>query len=468
MKLIDRMSSIWAIQPDRLDQLAEVVRNHLSGPKVDIDKETFEKMSAVYYDASQGKLVSRDYEVKDGVGIIYIDGIILQRPTLFERYIFDAIGTEDIQNAMTAMLNDTSVKKIVMFINSPGGTVPGVEELSSFICNARGIKPIIAFTDYMMASAAYWIGSAADQIFISCETTNVGSIGVYCTHYDWSKYMEQIGVKATEIYAGKFKTAGSPNKPLDDDSKNYIQASVDHTYSVFVSAVARNRGTTPEAVLVNMADGRVFDGSNAIKAGLVDGVATFASILGGNTPDIPAENDTPGDGGSNPENNNDEEENAAMMTKDQLLKENPDLYKQIKAKGIDEGKKAAVSDEALAQAKEAGKTEELARVAGVKEALLPGYEKEIDAMVLDGKTTPAEAAQKIINMERGLRTDHINLENDPLPAGGESAGKSAPGAAGSTIEEKAKANWNKDEKIRSDFAEFEDYLAVFKREQDRG
>jgi signal peptide peptidase SppA len=163
---------------------------------------------------------------------------------------------------------------VLLYVDSPGGTVDGTQALADLIFNARGKKPIVAIADGMAASAAYWIGSAADKFFISGDTTLTGSIGVVAQHTDISTAEEKRGIKVTEITAGKYKRIASEHAPLTDEGRASIQERVDHLYSVFVDNVARNRGVSSDLVASDMADGKLFVGKQAIKAGLVDGVST--------------------------------------------------------------------------------------------------------------------------------------------------------------------------------------------------
>ena len=130
-----------------------------------------------------------------------------------------------------------------------------------------------------MASAAYYIGAAAHEVYISGDMPLIGSIGVVATHVDRSKFEEKIGLKTTEVYAGKYKRIASAYKPLSKDGKASIQDQVDYVYSIFVDDVAKYRGVSADAVLDNMADGKIFIGKQAIQAGLVDGVSTFDQLI---------------------------------------------------------------------------------------------------------------------------------------------------------------------------------------------
>src|SRR3990167_6400724 len=118
------------------------------------------------------------------------------------------------------------------------------------------------------------------------ETTQVGSIGVVATHIDISKAEEKAGIKTTEVVAGKYKRVASMYEPLSEEGFNSIQEKVDYIYSLFINDIAKFRGVSPEQVLADMAEGRVFIGANAIKAGLVDGVSTLDGLVSSAAADI--------------------------------------------------------------------------------------------------------------------------------------------------------------------------------------
>jgi len=183
-----------------------------------------------------------------------------------------------IEKDFREALADPQVRSIILVIDSPGGTVDGTQELATVIHNSRGIKPIITYAESLIGSAAYWIGSAADKIYISGDTTQVGSIGVVATHVDVSKAEESMGYKTTEIVAGKYKRIASQYAPLSDEGRETIQDIVDHVYSIFIRDVARNRGIS-EAQALDMADGKIFLGQKAIDIGLADEMGDLGSLV---------------------------------------------------------------------------------------------------------------------------------------------------------------------------------------------
>jgi signal peptide peptidase SppA len=257
-----------------LIEIVEIYNTHLKGEKV--SQSVIDAIKA-----KNGSVVTpgdQRYEVIDGVAVIPIEGVIAKKMNMFMD-ISGGASSQLIGRDIQQALRDPSVNAIVLNIDSPGGSVDGTFELANMIYEARGKIPIVAHTDGMMASAAYAIGSAADKIYISGNTTQVGSIGVIVTHYDYSEQDAKKGIKVTHITAGKYKAVGVDSKPLSQEDKDIIQSEIDYLYSVFVEDVARNRGVSSEQVLSGMAEGKVFIGKTAIQAGLVDGVSTLDKLI---------------------------------------------------------------------------------------------------------------------------------------------------------------------------------------------
>jgi signal peptide peptidase SppA len=271
MKVLDVLDSPWLIVPDKLAQIRGIYETHLRGEKIDVDA-VLAKMAKPTDGDSIGSTV------QDGTAIIPVYGVIGKKMNMFTR-ISGGTSTQLIGKDFAEALADPEVHSILLAIDSPGGTVDGTQALADQIFEARGKKPIVAIADGMMASAAYWIGSAADRVYTSGDTTAVGSIGVVAQHTDYSQAEHAAGIKVTEITAGKYKRIASDHEPLSVEGRASIQEKVDHLYSVFVDSVARNRGVDPETVAAKMADGKVFLGKQAVKAGLVDGVSTQPAVV---------------------------------------------------------------------------------------------------------------------------------------------------------------------------------------------
>jgi signal peptide peptidase SppA len=271
MKVLDILNAPWAILPEKYLQIRDIYYWHLIGEHANI--------AAI--EAQLGKPLVNEpkaYTVNSGVAIVSIHGIIAKRMDMFME-MSGGVSTQTVARNFLVALADPEAHSILLSIDSPGGEVDGTHELAQTIFRSRGVKPIVALADGTMASAAYWIGAAADKIFIAGKTTQVGSIGVVSTHIDRSERDKMMGLKYTEITAGQYKRTVSWHKPLDRAGEDLLQSDVDQIYSVFVDEIAEFRGTSVEKVLSDMADGRIFIGQKAIDAGLADGFATEGEIV---------------------------------------------------------------------------------------------------------------------------------------------------------------------------------------------
>lgn len=271
MRLLDVINSPWAILPAQLKEIQNIYLTHLRGDKIDIKG----------IEARIGKPLKNEiksFEVFGNVAVLSLDGVIAQKMNLFTE-ISGGISTELIAKDLQEVIKEESIKAVILNIDSPGGTSSGTPELAKQVYEARKQKRIIAFTSNIMASAAYWIGAAADAVVISSDVVQVGSIGVVATHTDVSKSEEMQGIKTTEIVAGKYKRIASQYAPLTQEGRQTIQDHLDYIYSVFVEDIAKFRGVSVANVLNDMADGRVFIGKQAIEAGLVDGVSTLEKLI---------------------------------------------------------------------------------------------------------------------------------------------------------------------------------------------
>ncbi|HXE75502.1 MAG TPA: S49 family peptidase [Candidatus Xenobia bacterium] len=264
----------WAIVPDVLRHIEHAAEAYLRGD--------VELPEARVVQTASGS--GRGFDLVNGVAVLPVTGVLVKRPTILGFFFAEAV-TESLAASFKAALADPQVNAILLHIDSPGGMVDGVVSLANLVHAARGRKPVVALIDGLGASAAYWLASAADRVFITGETTQVGSIGVVATHIDRSKADERRGVKVTEIVAGRFKRLASEHAPLSTEGRAMLQDVVDRIYTVFVDAVAQQRAMAVEQVVKT--EGRVFIGKQALEAGLVDGTTTLDRLLGALAPGGP-------------------------------------------------------------------------------------------------------------------------------------------------------------------------------------
>jgi signal peptide peptidase SppA len=268
----------WAIQRETLDAIVEVMRLRLEGDRLGVD-DIARRLAAAR--AQQGARRAESF-----AGVIPIYGVIMPRANLMTE-MSGGTTVDGIRSSFRALLNDDEVSRIVFDVDSPGGSVEGIPELAAEIRDARGVKPMSAVANYMMASAAYYIGSQADEV-VASPSALVGSIGVYAIHEDWSAANEMMGIRPTYITAGKFKAEGNPDSPLSDEALAHIQESVDYSYDQFVAGVADARGVSKAAVRSGYGEGRVLDPEPARAAGLIDRIATLEEVLASKPPKMRA------------------------------------------------------------------------------------------------------------------------------------------------------------------------------------
>ena len=175
----------------------------------------------------------------------------------------------DIQEQLRAADANPNVKGILLNVNSPGGQTDNAFETASLIAEIAKRTEVWACASVSAYSAAYLLASQANRIYCSPVSGGVGSIGVFCTHFDLSGALEGAGIKVTLVSAGKGKTDGNPYEPLSETALADMKQYVGYLYGEFVGAVSRGRGLATGGI-VNMG-ARCFDGATAaISSGLAD------------------------------------------------------------------------------------------------------------------------------------------------------------------------------------------------------
>jgi protease IV len=195
-----------------------------------------------------------------------------------EGEILDARDTVDLLRKYTHM---STVRAIVMRINSPGGAIAPSQEIYSEIRKVRRSsgKPIIASIDSVGASGGYYIASACDEI-VANPGSITGSIGVILDYLEYGDLLQWAKMKHETITSGTFKAAGAPFKELTDAERQYLQRVVMQLHHQFVKAVADGRtGKITEQQVAQLADGRVFTGEEALSLHLIDKLGNLGDAV---------------------------------------------------------------------------------------------------------------------------------------------------------------------------------------------
>ena len=180
-----------------------------------------------------------------------------------------ARDSEKIVKRLKKLNENTSVKAVVLRINSPGGTVAAVQEIySELLKMKKNGKFIVASFSDVAASGGYYIACAADEI-VAQPGTLTGSIGVILEIGNFSELMKKIGVKIETVKSGIHKDIGNFSREMTIEERKILQDLINDAYEQFLSAVVTGRKLN-EAKARTLADGRIFTGTQAKASGLVD------------------------------------------------------------------------------------------------------------------------------------------------------------------------------------------------------
>lgn len=219
---------------------------------------------------------------RGAVAVIPIYGVLTPRPSMLHMLFgLGALTPDSIVNVVEAAMNDSDVNAIVLDVDSPGGSVAGIPEAADRLSKIRAsaTKPIIAISNQVMASGAYWLAAAAAHEIVATPSSITGSIGVISSHVDASGFYEQIGINVEFIVAGQYKAESADTGPLSESARAHVQGQVDYFYGLFVSAVARGRGVSNGAVRSTMGEGRVLVADAARDVSMVDRVESMNALI---------------------------------------------------------------------------------------------------------------------------------------------------------------------------------------------
>lgn len=464
MKLTELLTSPWAIAPESLREIQQIYATHCKGEKIDV--------AAI--EARLGRPLANDqqqYSVREGgIAVLPIEGVLAPKANLFMQ-ISGGASTQMLGTQIQSAMADSRVKGLVLAIDSPGGSVFGTPELAAVVADAALQKPVVTVCDATIASAAYWVGSAANAIFLSGPTVQAGSIGIV-TRMGLSK----ADPESIEFTRGKYKRGGINGAQPDGEFMAYFEGQLDHLYSVFVDTVASHRGATSAQVLDHMADGRVFIGQQAIDAGLADGFATVDAVVQAmaTNPEQYAARRRAVFAQGGIQKPARQPSRAAVPAGAQAAAgaphPEPVLLNHLKGSHMDratlEQQHPALFAQLQTEFTATGATQERERIQAVMATAIPGHEALVQGMAFDGSTAPGAAALAVLNAERQVRSTHAAAMASEAPkplAQAPAANVEAPSAQAQAAADAHKTPAQKDAATHAYAAANGcDYLAAYK------
>lgn len=221
----------------------------------------------IHFELKKREKNSRPFQ-KNYIAVLYVEGTIESKNETYNQ--------EWILETIEKIADDEKNVSLVVFINSPGGSVYEADETYLALCDyaKKTQRPVYAYLASLAASGGYYIACAADEIYAN-RNTLTGSIGVIASQsVDASNLLEKLGIKMTTITAGKNKNMMNINSPLTDEQKDIMQSIADEAYEQFTTIVSEARNLSIEKVRA-LADGRIYSAAQAKKNKLIDDIKTW-------------------------------------------------------------------------------------------------------------------------------------------------------------------------------------------------
>jgi len=279
--LVDALySNAWAITDSKLRDIEAMLLRHAQGvtlPQGEIERIAAANDEAAFEGLSDFDRVSGGmYLRKDGVAYVPLHGTIVNRAGFIER-ASGAVSPQTVQEQLRSAAADEEVGRIVLSIDSPGGTVAGTMPTANAVAEVAGEKEVVAVAENTVASAAYWIGSHATRLVVG-KGAQVGSIGVIAVHRDYTGHLEEEGIESTIVRIQGDKALGHPEEPLSDEAREQWEERLSGYYDLFVEAVAGSRGIDENTLREDIGS-RSYLGREAVELGLADEIGSLAAVL---------------------------------------------------------------------------------------------------------------------------------------------------------------------------------------------
>lgn len=213
------------------------------------------------------------------IAVVRIYGEISFQNSTRDMWGVSANNADGVVKKLVALSHDPLVKAVILRINSPGGTVAATQEIYNQIKELKKQhKKVVVSIGDICASGGYYLACNADKI-VADEGSLVGSIGVIMHLPEISNLLEKVGVNLRVIKSGNHKDIGSMSRPMSEEERMLLQGVIDDAYQQFYQAVRMGRQNMPESRLKELADGRIFTGNQAKKAGLIDEIGDYQQAI---------------------------------------------------------------------------------------------------------------------------------------------------------------------------------------------
>ena len=259
-------STPWAIIPEKFDELCEIIEMRHDG--VDLTRAEIE--ARIRRDGQPQPIPS-----SGGTAVANVFGVLAPRMNMMTE-ISGGTSMEQLGQFIDQAVADSSIDRILLNIDSPGGNVALMQETADKIVEAGKTKPVIGIANAVAGSAAYKLLVAATEVIMT-PSGQVGSVGVLAAHRDTTAAEEKLGVNVQVFRVPENKAEGAFGKPLSESAIEHRMNLISSYYETFSSFVADRRGVPLR--MVQSEFGRVFTADTALQMGMVDRVASLDTVL---------------------------------------------------------------------------------------------------------------------------------------------------------------------------------------------
>lgn len=274
-------SEPWAISPQKSIGYLPLLNSVLKGEKLpdanwaEGRKESEPKSQTYLYNPKNSRWYEYDsYQIK-GEGMRLRVFTLNSVVTKYDSFS-GAVGTTTLANYMKMADQDQDIDGVLLEIDSPGGSASYTKDLSDIISQMQ--KPVMVHISGLAASAAYWIASAADEVWASQKTDEIGSIGTMVSFADFKEAYEKLGVKIHEVYASKSVDKNSIfHEALKGNYKPMKTEWLDPMNDSFINSVKANR--EDKLTSEEMFSGKIYTATKALELGMIDGIGDRDAVL---------------------------------------------------------------------------------------------------------------------------------------------------------------------------------------------
>lgn len=238
-----------------------------------------------YLNNMEKQQINRTDVYQEGTGktlaMLELEGVITENASSSALGLESGYNHQIFLKQIEAAFARDDIKGVILKINSPGGGVYESDEIYMRLMEMKKTyrKPLVVYMSQQAASGGYYVAMAADRIYAN-RNTITGSIGVILQSYNFEQLANKVGIKDVTFKSGSQKDLLNPMRPMNDQESQIIQALINESYGFFVDVVAKGRNMDRNIVL-QLADGRIYTGTQAKNLGLIDEVGYLDQAIAG-------------------------------------------------------------------------------------------------------------------------------------------------------------------------------------------